>query len=221
MPIFESLSLSSAGKIISAIWANGSRFLWSVALACVVAAAALRVSAYYAVPKAQPWWDEYGLSLMLGAAVVSMFAIFKTWAERNNTELFLIADEAQSFWHHAKQPNGLVLTQFSLQFHVTNRAGHGLILSKVRILRPRIKRRQIWSASLMTEGGMNDAAYSGDRMIPPRGRRACHASLMVRGVIGGEGRKKPMQVKIAVQDNLTRWHKLTFIDLRDPQAGPQ
>jgi hypothetical protein len=63
MPVLESFSLSSIGKIISAVWANGSRFLWSVALAGAAAAAVLRICAYYAVPKGQPWWDEYGLTL--------------------------------------------------------------------------------------------------------------------------------------------------------------
>lgn len=176
----------------------------------------LRVGAYCAAPKAWLWWDEYGLALMLTAAVVAVFAVFKTWTERNNTQLFLIADEAQSHWHHARQQDGSVLTQFTLRFHATNRVGHGVVLSKVRILRPRVRRRQILHAMLSTEG-RNDV-YSDDHAIPPRMRRACHAHLMVKGVIGGEGRKKPMRVKIAVQDNLTRWHKLTFIDLRDPQA---
>ncbi|MGC1563296.1 MAG: hypothetical protein WA820_26095 [Bradyrhizobium sp.] len=39
---------------------------------------------------------------------------------------------------------------------------------------------------------------------------------MATGTVGGEGRTKPMRVKIAVQDNLARWHKLVFVDLRNP-----
>src|ERR1700756_1784712 len=121
MPVLESLSLSSIGKIISAVWANGSRFLWSVALAGAAAAAVLRIGAYYAAPKAQPWWDEYGLMLILGSAVVSLFAAFKLRAEQRNTGISLIAHEEQSLWHHAKQQDGSILTQFSLRFHATNR----------------------------------------------------------------------------------------------------
>jgi hypothetical protein len=214
MPILE--SLSSIGKIISTTWANGSRFLWSVALAGVAAAAVLRVGAYYAVPQAQVWWDDYGLLLALGSAVVAVFAAFKMSAERPETELVLIADEQQSFWHHAKQPDGSMLTQFSLRFHVTNRGNVGLILPKVRMLRPWIRRRRVLSAMLATEDPRS-GTFGTHHGIPSRSRRGCHAHLMIIGTVGGKGRRKPMQVKIEVQDNIGRRHKLVFVDLRDPQ----
>lgn len=216
MPILESLSLSSAGKIISAIWANGSRFLFSVAVAAAVAAGVLRLSAYYSVSGAQRWWDDYGLMLMLGAAIVAVFGVFKAWAERSNVQLFLMADEAQSLWHHAKQGDGSIHTQFSLRFHATNRAKQYLFLSKVSIVSPWIKRRKVYQAIVSTQGV--DGAYGQQTGIPPGARRACHAHLMVKGEVGGAGRKKPMYVKIAVQDNLLKWHSLAFVDLQDPQA---
>jgi hypothetical protein len=74
MPILESLSLSSIGKIISAIWANGSRFLWSIAVAGAASAVALWVGAHYAVPKAQAWWDEYG-----GKRSLNSEGCFRRW----------------------------------------------------------------------------------------------------------------------------------------------
>ncbi|MGC1563297.1 MAG: hypothetical protein WA820_26100 [Bradyrhizobium sp.] len=91
----EPLSWFSIPKIISAIWANGSRFLFSVAVAGIAAAAVLWLGARYGAPKAQAWWYEYGLMLVLVSAVAGVFAIFKFLAERQNTKLFLIADEAQ------------------------------------------------------------------------------------------------------------------------------
>jgi hypothetical protein len=214
MPVAELSFLSSIGKIISAIWANGSRFLWSLAGAAAATAVVLRVCAFYAVPKAKPWWDEYGLPLILGAAVFGVFAACKAWTEQNNTQLYLIANEHQSFWNQATQPDGLILTQFTLRFDATNRAGHHLALLKVRIVRPWVRRKQVLTSMLSVEGHGN-----GDT-IPPRTRRPCHALLIARGIIGGAGRKKPMRVKIALQDNIGRWHKLKFIDVRDPQFTP-
>ena len=75
--MFEALSISSVGKIITAVWANGSRFLWSVAGGAAAAAAVIRVGAYLGIQKAQPWWDDYGLILILLAVVVAVFAGFR------------------------------------------------------------------------------------------------------------------------------------------------
>jgi hypothetical protein len=211
----EPLSWFSIPKIISAIWANGSRFLFSVAVAGIAAAAVLWLGARYGAPKAQAWWYEYGLMLVLVSAVAGVFAIFKFLAERQVTKLFLIADEAQSHWSHAKQPDGSIVTQFSFQFHATNRGRHGLYLSKVRVLRPSFGRRRIQSAMMATEDPMNDV-YATNQVIPAGARRGCHAHIMATGAVGGESRTKPMRVKIAVQDNIGRWYKLVFVDVRNP-----
>ena len=106
MPLLEALSVSSISKIIATVWANGSRFLWSAAIACLAAVAVLRAGDYFKIPRAEPWWAEYGLILMLLAAVLAVFAGFKMRGERRNTGIALIADEGQSFWHHSKQPDG-------------------------------------------------------------------------------------------------------------------
>jgi len=219
MPVFEAISFaSSISKVIAAIWANGSRLLWSIAGASAAAAIVIRVGAYFEMPKAQPLWDEYGLILTLLAVVVAVFAAFKMRAERRNTGLALIADEQQSFWHHAKQPDGSTMTQFHLQFHATNTNERGsLHLSKVRLNRPWVSREQIHSSRLMTENPMQNN-YSADYGIQARKRRACTADILALGTIGGVGRKKPMRVSIGVQDHLGRWHKLMFRGLRDPST---
>jgi hypothetical protein len=120
MPFFEALSLSSIGKIATTIWANGSRFLWSVAVACALVAGVLRAAAYFQIHDAQLWWDTYGLTLMIAAVAVGVFAVFKLWAEWQNTKVFMIANERESLWHHAKQQDGSIVTQFAFRFHATN-----------------------------------------------------------------------------------------------------
>ena len=215
MPVLEAISVSSVGKIIAAVWANGSRFLWSIAVASAAAAAVIRVGAYFDIPKAQPLWEEYGLILTLLSVVVAVFATFKMRAERRNTGLALIADEQQSFWHHAKQPDGSTITQFALRFHATNMNDGSIHLSKVRLNWPWVRRKNILTAMLMTQHPAQDT-YGSDFAIQAHARRACSANIIALGTIGGAGRKKPMRVSIGAQDHAGRWYKLVFRGLRDP-----
>ena len=166
------------------------------------------------MPKAQPVWEEYGLILTLLPIVFAVFAAFKTRTGRRNTGLALIADEQQSFWHHAKQPDGSTVTQFALRFHATNMNDGGSIhLSKVRLNWPWVSRKHILGATLMTQHSKQDL-YGSDFPIQAHARRACSASIMALGTIGGAGRKKSMRVSIGVQDHAGRWHKLVFRGLR-------
>jgi hypothetical protein len=219
MPVLEAISsASSIGKIIAAVWANGSRLLWSIAGAAAAAAAVIRCSAYFEMPKAQPVWEEYGLILTLLAVVFAVFAAFKSRAERQNAALVLIADEQQSFWQHAKQPDDRIMTQFHLQFHATNTKDRGLIyLSKARLNWPWVSRNRILRTILMTEHPTQNTD-SVDYGIPARKRGACTADILALGTIGGIDRKKPMRVSIGVQDHFGRWHKLVFRGLRDPST---
>jgi hypothetical protein len=147
--------------------------------------------------------------------VVAVFAAFKMRAERRNTGLVLIADEQQSFWHHAKQPDGSTITQFTLRFHATNMNDGPIHLSKVRLNWPWASRKRILTTTLATQHPKQDL-YGSDFAIPAHARRACSANIMALGTIGGVGRKKPMRVSIGVQDHAGRWHKLVFRGLRDP-----
>jgi hypothetical protein len=216
MPLLEALSLSSAGKVISAIWANGSRFLWSISVAAAAAAVVLWLGTQYEIPRAQPWWNEYGLLLIIGSVVVAVLAFFKGRAERPAEQMFLIPDEEQSLWHHAKQQDGSVQTQFSLKFLATNRGNQQLTWVKVQILRPRVSRKKVLMARIAVRNPASDT-YSRFTPMPPRSQRECHANLMIIGTIGGNGRTKPMTLKVRFQDNVCRWHRLVFVDLRDPQ----
>jgi hypothetical protein len=133
--------LSTAGKVIATTWSQGSRLLWSVAGACAAAALVLSLGAHFEMAKAAGLWTEYGLVLIVAAAVFAVLAAFKSYAER--PKIVLIADEQQSFWTHARQPEGTIYTQFALRFHVTNMNDGSLHLSKVRINWPWINRRRI------------------------------------------------------------------------------
>ena len=204
-------------KWITALLNRSGRFLRTLAVAGVATTIILFAAAHYGVPRAQPWWDEYGLLLLLGTVVVAVFALFQTRAERLNTGLSLIADEQHSFWHHAKQTDGTMFTQFALRFDATNMNPEGSIhLSRIRIQWPWLRRSRIADAMVMTQHPTQNT-FSQDFGIQPRKRRACSAHVMVKGIVGGVARKKPMCVTVGVQDHAGRWHKLVFRSLRDPQ----
>jgi hypothetical protein len=88
----------------------------------------------------------------------------------------------------------------------------------VRIQWPWLCRERIADARLMTQHPTGNV-YSSDYGIQPRKRRPCSAHIIVRGVVGGTDRKKPMRVTIGVQDHAGRWHKLVCLTLRDPAAS--
>ena len=122
---------------------------FSVVDSCRVArlSEVLRLGVYFDVTRARGLWEEYGLFLILLAAVAGISAGFKYYAERRNRLVFLIADDQQSFWHHALQADGTVMTQFTLRFHVTNMSDGLFHLSKVRF-RARTHKLSAMSASL-------------------------------------------------------------------------
>jgi len=215
MPVLEPISVSSVSKTIVALWENGSRLLWGMATTFAAAAVTLRLSAYLQVAKAELYWSEYGVVLILVAVMFAVLAAFKMRAERRNTGVALIADDQQSFWHHAKQPDGSTITQFALRFHATNMNDGSIHLSKVRLNWPWVRHKHIVTRTLATQHPKQDL-YGSDFGIKAHARRGCSVNIIALGTVGGAGRKKPMRVSIGIQDHAGRWHKLVFRRLRDP-----
>lgn len=180
--------LSTAGKVVATTWRHGSRFLLSIACAGGAAAALLWLAAHFGMPKADGFWEEYGLILIIVAVVSAILAAFKYYAEQQNRPIVLIADEEQSLWHHAAQPDGKVFTQFLLRFHVTNMADGGLHLSKVRLNWPWIGRKRIVSSMVVTQHpNPKENVVSSYFAVRPHGRQQCSANMMVIGTVGGAG----------------------------------
>jgi hypothetical protein len=58
-------------------WRHGSRFLLSIAGACAAAAIVLRLAASFEMAKAGGLWTDYGLMLMVAAAIFAVLVAFK------------------------------------------------------------------------------------------------------------------------------------------------
>jgi hypothetical protein len=62
------------------------------------------------------------------------------WTHRDERRtLHLTFNDAQSFWHVTKQPDGSMLTQFALRFMVKNRTNAPIHLLKARLIRPKVR----------------------------------------------------------------------------------
>jgi len=147
-----------------------------------------------------------------------VLALFKMLAERGKPTLSLIANEHQSFWHHAKQTDGSVITQFALRFQATNMGDTAIHLSGVALKRPWVRRGSIIDRHVHTRHPTQNT-YSSQFPIKPHSLTDASAHMIVRGQVGGNGRQRAMRVVVRIQDHAGRWHKLVFPHLKDPAAG--
>jgi hypothetical protein len=208
--------VSTASKVIAATWRHGSRLLLGISVGCYAAAFVLWLGAKLQLARADELWSDYGIFLILAGTVFGVLAAVKNYAERQNTKIVLIANEQESLWVHTAQPDGSAFTQFSLRFHVANMDDGALHLSKVRLDWPWISRRRIFNALVVTQHPEQNL-YGRGFSIRRRSRRDCSADILVFGLVGGAQRRKPINVRVSIQDHAGRWHKLVFRDLRTPQ----
>jgi hypothetical protein len=216
MPEVVSTMKAIEGAIASA-WARGSLLLWGLATVCMALAGTLRLCAYWELQKAAALWAEYGLALILMSVGFAILAAFKTYGERVKPNLSLIANERQSFWGHAAQADGSIITQLSLRFQATNMGDTTIQLSGIKLNRPWVRHKSIIDELLMTEHPTGDM-YGSRNPIMPHALTEASATIIIKGAVGGVGKRGTMRVSISVQDHAGRWHKLAFSHLRNPAA---
>jgi hypothetical protein len=95
--------LKTALESIHSFWKNGALLLWSLAFAALVAFLVIDLADHFGLNGAVELKRDYGLYLLLASVVIGVFAVFKTYAERANRPLILIANEQNSLW--VKQSN--------------------------------------------------------------------------------------------------------------------
>jgi hypothetical protein len=191
--------------------------LWALAAISIALAATLRLSVYLQMDKASGLWAEYGLALILSSVGLTILASFKTYGEREKPSLSLIANEEQSLWSHSAQKDGSVITHLVLRFQATNMGDTTIQLSGVRLNRPWVRHKSIISKSLSTRHPtQND--HSSRYPIMPHSLTEAGANIIIKGAVGGIGKKGTMRVNVSLQDHAGRWHKLVFPHLRNPMA---
>jgi hypothetical protein len=211
----EAITLKAVGTAITSAWERGSLLLWGIATVCIASAATLLLCTHLNLQKADALWAEYGLMLILLSVGFVILASFKTYGERKIPNLSLIANEQQSFWHHATQTDGSIITQFALRFQATNMGDTTIHLSGVKLSRPWVRRALIVDKHVHTRHP-TDNTYSSRFPVMPHSLTEASAHIILKGSVGGAGRRSTMRVVIRVQDHAGRWHKLVFSQLRDP-----
>jgi hypothetical protein len=204
---------------ITSAWARGSLLLWGLATACAALAATLRVCAYLELQKAGALWAEYGLILILLSVGLVILASFKTFGEREKPNLSLIAIEEQSFWQHATQADGSVITGLDLRFQATNMGDGTIWLSSIKLNWPWVRHRSIITKILMTEQRTENDHGLRDPIMP-HSLTEVSAHILIKRAVGGIGKKGTMRVSVSLQDHAGRWQKLVFPRLRNPAVQP-
>jgi hypothetical protein len=214
----EVLSVKAISTAIASAWARGSLLLWALAAASGALGAVLHLCVYLQIDKASTFWADYGLPLILLTVVFVILATFKTIGEREKSNLSLIANERESFWHQAAQSDGRVITQLSLRFQATNVGDSTIQLSGINLNRPWVRHSKIMDKMLHTRHPTQNT-YGSKFPIKPHSLTEASAHIIVKGAVGGAGRRRPMRVSISVQDHMGRWHKLVFPRLKDPSRA--
>jgi hypothetical protein len=211
----EALSLKALSTVIASSWARGSTLLWGLATACIALIGVLRLCMYFELEKASGWWSDYGLLLILASVCFLILASFKSYSEREKQHLSLIANEGQSFWHHATQPDGSVITQLALRFQATNMGDAAIHLSSVRLNRPWVRRASIIQKDLHTRHPTENM-HSSRFPIRPHSLTEASAHFMLRGAVGSAGRRRAIRVVIGVQDHAGRC-AVPFAEPKNPR----
>ena len=211
--------LSAVSAAASSAWARGSLFLSALAAVCIALTATLLACVHFQIEKAGALWAEYGLVLILSCVGLPILALFKWIAERKPPNLSLIPNEQQSLWTHSTQQDGSVITQLSLRFQATNMGDTTIHLSAIKLNRPCVRRKSIITKLLMTQHPTSNT-HSSQFPVMPHARTEAAATIIIKGAVGGTGRKRAMRVSVSIQDHAGRWHKLVFPHLRDPAGRP-
>ena len=133
--LFERLA-----NILLRLWQQGETFLWSIAATCAAIFAILCVGWVLNIGSAPTTFESYRLVLFVAAVAFGILAIFRTGEGRPPRTVHLIADDNQSFWGQSRQKDGRVTTQFCFRMQPTNLTDGPIVLSTLRLLKPRVRR---------------------------------------------------------------------------------
>lgn len=198
--------LKVALETIHSIWKNGALLLWSCAAAGLAAFIVLNLAEHYGLGRAFELNRDYGVYLLLIAAIVAVFAVFKTYAERAGRPLSLIANEQTSYWGQAKQPSGQIFTTFALDFQATNLSDHDVQLATIHLVWPWVPARRVAQTLLFVEH--SEGGEYGRNPVLAHRQSPCTAHITIDGAIGRPGKRTRVIVKL--QDHARRWYWLTF-----------
>jgi hypothetical protein len=142
--------------------------------------------------------------LAVARAIEMLLERIPAWKKmRNERRRFHVTAEVQqSFWSSARQADGSIVTQVVARLTVKNRTDEALGLSRVRLIKPRVRGEVVHedvSVRAVDRNMYGTAAHSG-YLIPPKMVLPASASVMIRGVPWRKP-KNEIRVKIGISDD--------------------
>lgn len=210
-PLTTASALKGMATAIQAVWDRGAILLWCLTVVGGVVLVALALGSFWHFGDADLLFAKFGFRVAIATLALAVLSIFKTYSERNARPIVLLPREQRSHWGQARQPSGEVYTFFALDFQVTNVSDHSVMLSAVRLSKPRIRRRSVLQSLLMTRHPVGET-YGSEHPVLAHSLSYGTAHVTVDHPVGRTG--KPMRVVIGVQDHVGRWHRLVFKHVR-------
>jgi len=205
------------GKLGTTFWEYGRAFLWGCAGASLLVFAVLYGAKYFGFPNANEAFATIGLWVLIAFAVFTSLAIARTVEGKQRSTLFLVSNEQQSLWGHARQQTGAVFTNFNFVMAVTNVADGSVHLSKPRIVWPlRARWSEHVTAVLTTQSGL---APGGQELpVPPHERSRVSGVIMLKGRHFRAGKRLSFTVSVA--DHEGRRYRVKFKHVRAANGKP-
>jgi hypothetical protein len=210
--------IDKIGDLILRLWERGQNFLWAVASAGAAIFVILAVGWWFGLGNGPDLFRGYGFPALLVAVGGAIFGIWRKLEDRPKRTVFLIADEAQSFWGQSRQRDGTVTTQFCCRMQATNLTDQQIRLSTLRLIKPRIKHADNELARHVLTRHPTDNTYGFEFPIMPNAVSKASCDVIVDRPIGRPGDR--ITAVVAVSDQRGIWHKVKFEKLRCANTGP-
>jgi hypothetical protein len=189
--------LAKAAPEIWRLWERGSFLLWAFL-------AAGTFIGFVTLTFVQP--SNPTLLLLLAAWITfTIFAVLK----RTIKTVRLIPDEVQSYYHGARQPNGMMNTQIVIDMQVFNISDKSIWLPNLKLLRPKSHATVLTKMVSLKE---QSSAYHGPYELPPGANTHGSVLFMIQGDLtdqiahGG--------VRVCIEDQFGHRHELNLPNLR-------
>jgi len=116
------------------------------------------------------------------APAIRAFHAYQAASERR-IHYVITPIEHQCFWSMAKQPDNSIVTHISGHFLVKNRADERLYLTKARLVRPKIRGKELPGLLLMRalDSNMHGTAHVAGHFVPPKATLPVSATILIRG----------------------------------------
>jgi len=116
--------LEKVGDLILRLWERGQYFFWAVASVGATVFVTLAAGWWFGLGNGPHLFRVYGFLTLIVALCGTVFGIWRQLEDRFKRTVFLIPDEAQSFWAQSRRQDDQVTTQFCFHMQATT---HGRV----------------------------------------------------------------------------------------------